>query len=66
MNESVIRVGRQVLNLQAVTAAHWDKGKLFVYLSGGRFTSFESDDAKLVWEALSRASVDLKTGEVSE
>lgn len=62
----LVRVGDKLLNLLAVTAAHWDQGKLYVYFEGGRFQSFSQDDGRLVWSAICRNSLDLRTGEVQQ
>jgi hypothetical protein len=67
MSEGVqlVRVGEKVLNLAAVSAAHWDQRKLYVYFSGGRFQSFDEEDGRLVWDLICRTVLDLRTGEVA-
>ncbi|HZZ44037.1 MAG TPA: hypothetical protein VFE58_13965 [Tepidisphaeraceae bacterium] len=60
----LVRAGEKILNLAAVSAAHWDQGKLYVYFSGGRFQSFEEADGRLVWDVICRNALDLRTGEL--
>lgn len=62
--QELVRVGQHVLNLRAVASAHWEGRKLFVYLVGGRFTSFTGDEAGLVWSAISDPATDLAAREL--
>jgi len=59
MDSRVIRVGRRVVSMGYVAAAQWSKGKLYVYLSGGRFMEFEREDAAAMWRQLELASVEV-------
>ncbi len=63
--QELVRVGQHVLNLRAVASAHWEGRKLFVYLVGGRFTSFTGDAAELVWGAVSEPALDLAARELT-
>jgi len=59
-----VRVGQHVVNLDAVASCHWEGSKLFVHLAGGRFLSFVGTDAHLLWDAICRGTLDLRTGEL--
>ena len=65
MQEQVIRAGQQAINLAFVSGAKWEGERLFVYLSGGRFMSFQGNEAKSIWQAISAAAIDVVTGEIS-
>ncbi len=52
MKADFVMVGEYAINLEQVTAAHWEKGKLFVHLVGGRFEQFKEQDAKCLWERI--------------
>lgn len=65
MQEQMIRAGKQVINLGYVSGAKWDDRRLYVYLSGGRFMSFDGDEARIVWQVISSTAIDVMTGEVA-
>ena len=52
MNSEFVTVGDYALNLEQLTSVHWEKGKLFVHLAGGRFEKFEGDDAQRLWQRI--------------
>ena len=64
MDVQFVKVGRQILNLAAVTDAKWDNGKLFVHLAGNSFQSFAGKAAESIWSLLARRALDLDTGEI--
>lgn len=59
MSQQLVRVGQHVINLAAVSAAHWEGRTLYVHLTGGRFVTFKGDEADLVWSAVSEEAVEL-------
>jgi hypothetical protein len=58
----LIKVGRQVLNVDAVASAHWEKDKLFVHLVGGRFIQFKGVEAEAVWRVVEAEAVTFGPG----
>ena len=62
----LVQLGNRVVRLSAVTSSHWEGQRLFVYLDGGRYFQVSGDDAALLWSALQRQAVDLRTGEVNK
>jgi hypothetical protein len=64
MNLHIVKVGQNMLNLAAISAAHWEGQTLYVHLNGGRFVSFKGSEAQLIWQAVSDRALDLGTGEV--
>lgn len=66
MTVCFVRVGNHLLNVSAVVDANWEKKFLYVHFSGGAFAKFEGDEAHLVWEAISRGSIDLKAEATGE
>jgi hypothetical protein len=59
----VVQAGQQLLNLAYVAHAKWEGQRLYVHLSGGRFTSFDGEEAKAIWQAISVTAIDVMTGE---
>lgn len=66
MQTQLIKVGRQVVNLAAVTDAKWDGNKLYLHLGGNAFQSFSGRSAEVIWDLLIRQAIDLDTGEVPQ
>jgi hypothetical protein len=52
MKAEFILVGDYAINVEQVTAAHWENGKLFVHLVGGRFEKFEGDEGQRLWDRM--------------
>ena len=61
--EQVVRAGNQLLNLAFVSHAKWEGKRLYVHLSGGRFTSFDGEEAKAIWAAIAANAVNVVSGE---
>ncbi len=66
MESQLIKVGRQVVNLAAVTDAKWDQSRLFLHLGANSFQSFSGPAAESIWSLLVRQAIDLDTGEVPQ
>ncbi len=58
----LIKVGRQVLNVDAIASAHWEKNKLLVHLLGGRFIQFRGEEAEAVWMVVEAEAVTFGAG----
>ena len=58
----VLRVGRKVVRVSAIAAAHWEKDKLIVHFIGGRFITLFGQAAHALWYQLEHSTVDLMTG----
>ena len=66
MEQELVKVGLHIINLAAIAGVHWEGRTLYVHLIGGRFLSFKGDDADVLWSAVERKAVDLRTGEVKQ
>lgn len=65
MNAPLVKVGTAIINLDAIAATHWDNGKLFVYLIGGRFVQVYGEPAKRLSDLLVSEAVDVQDCEIN-
>ncbi len=54
-----VRIGGDLVNLDAVAGAHQEGPTLYVYLNGGRFLAFKDEDASRMWNVLREESAEL-------
>lgn len=67
MSSNLVKVGLSVVNLDQIASAHWEGPKLFLHLSGGRWRTFEGDEASRLWALIEdRVVFDVATGEVKQ
>lgn len=52
MDGTLVKVGTYLVNLAAVASAHWEKDRLFVHLSGGRFLALDGAEASALWQTM--------------
>lgn len=52
MESKRVIVGKAMIDLSAVSSAHWEDDKLYLYFMGGRFLRFDQGQATCVWNAL--------------
>jgi hypothetical protein len=53
-----VRIGGDLVNLDAVAGAHQEGPTLYVYLNGGRFLAFKDEDASRMWNVLREESAE--------
>jgi hypothetical protein len=65
------RAGHAAVDFECVASMHWGsgfeyRGKLYVYLVGGRFIAFDGDYARALWDHFVQETADVLTGEYRE
>ena len=66
MTPKLLRVGKNVVNVEHLADAKWEGESLFIHFLGGAFAQFRGREAQLLWSAIERLTVNLETGEVKE
>ena len=65
MSNTLVRVGKHIVNIEHVADAKWEGDSLFLHFHGGAFAQFLGREATLIWAAIDRLTVNLETGEVA-
>jgi hypothetical protein len=66
MSASLVLIGRDLFNLDAIAKVNWKGDSLYIDFIGGRFLILSGEAADRVWRALKCTAVDLETGEVEK